>query len=199
MKIVLASSNRGKIAEFNRIFKDLNIEVIPQSDLNISDVPETGSTFIENALIKARHAAKMSGLPALSDDSGLLVTALKNQPGIYSARYAGHHATGQDNIRKLLTELKDVPFEQRNAFFYCVLVLMANPDDPTPIIADGAWHGKILMAPQGEKGFGYDPIFFDESEKLSAAELKPHIKNQISHRGRALHSLLQKMQIRQGK
>jgi len=139
----------------------------------------------------------MSGLPALSDDSGISVVALQNRPGIYSARYAGLNAESEDNIQKLLTELKDVPFDKRDAFFYCVLVFLRNADDPTtPIIAEGIWHGKILLGPQGSQGFGYDPIFFDESHQCSAAELDPLIKNQISHRGKALHLLLQKMKER---
>ncbi|HEX2548541.1 MAG TPA: RdgB/HAM1 family non-canonical purine NTP pyrophosphatase [Gammaproteobacteria bacterium] len=198
MKIVLASSNKGKITEFKRIFSGLEIEVIPQSELHIKDVPETGLTFIENALIKARHASLQSGLPAISDDSGILVEALQNRPGIYSARFAGSHATGDENIQKLLNELKNISLEKRNAFFYCVLVFLSHPEDPTPIIAEGIWQGKILHETRGMKGFGYDPIFYDENEKCSAAELDLNKKNQISHRGKALAALLKKMKEKRG-
>jgi XTP/dITP diphosphohydrolase len=193
MKIVLASNNKGKVREFQEILQDLNIELIPQSALDIPDVEETGLTFIENAILKARHAAKLSGLPAIADDSGLAVKALHGAPGIYSARYAGLPSNSNQNIQKLLHEMQSIPKDQRQAQFHCVLAFLSHADDPTPLITDGIWRGTILAAPRGEGGFGYDPIFFLENENKTAAELPAPVKNKISHRGIALQSFIKLM------
>lgn len=190
MKVVLASHNQGKIREFQALLKNYAIEIIPQAELGVDDIAETGVTFVENALIKARHAARITGLPALADDSGLTVATLKGAPGIYSARYAGEAKASKANIAKLLTELDGLPEEKRRAYFYCVLVFLTHENDPTPLICDGKWHGRILTAPRGEFGFGYDPVFYVPSEGLASAELTPEIKNTLSHRGIALQSLL---------
>jgi XTP/dITP diphosphohydrolase len=189
-KIVLATSNAGKINELAALLQPLQIEVIPQSHFNISDADETGLTYIENAIIKARHAAKLSGLPALADDSGLSVAGLNGRPGIYSARYAGARAASPDNIAKLLAELRDVPDDQRQATFHCVLAFLKSADDPSPLICHGRWHGKILREVSGTGGFGYDPVFYVPTENKSAAELGAELKNQISHRGMALRSFV---------
>jgi len=188
--IVLASNNLGKIKEIKAAFSPLRIEIIPQSDLHIDETDETGSTFIENAILKARYAAKQSGLPAIGDDSGLIVDALLGAPGIYSARYAGPKACANTNIQKLLTELKDIPKEKRNAKFCCVLVYLRTTSDPYPIISHATWKGSILFQPQGEHGFGYDPIFYLPFHHCSAAELPLSEKNQLSHRGQALKQLI---------
>lgn len=195
MKIVFASHNQGKIRELQTLISEshLNWELIPQAELFVDNIPETGLTFVENALLKARHASQVTGLPAIADDSGLEVFALKGAPGIYSARYAGKNATSSANIAKLLEELRFVPEKNRRAAFQCVLVYLNYFDDPTPIISQGTWEGSILQAPQGEQGFGYDPIFFDPIQNSSAAELPLAIKNKISHRGKALNDLLAKM------
>jgi XTP/dITP diphosphohydrolase len=189
-KIVLASSNPGKLEEFSALLQPLDIEVIPQSAFNINDAEETGLTFIENAIIKARHAASISGLPALADDSGLAVDALNGAPGIYSARYAGPLCNSADNIAKLLTELRDVPVENRQAEFHCVLALLASADDPVPIICHSTWRGVVLTTPRGTNGFGYDPVFYIPSLDKSSAELEPTVKNSVSHRSKALQSLI---------
>lgn len=190
MKIVLASNNKGKIREFSELLKDFHCEIIPQAELGVDDVEETGLTFIENALIKARHAAKITGLPALADDSGLAVKALLGAPGIYSARYAGSPTNAANNIIKLLDEMKHIPDNKRQASFHCVLAFMTHAEDPTPIICDGIWQGNILHEPIGENGFGYDPVFYVPSEKKSSAQLPAELKNRISHRGIALQSIL---------
>lgn len=190
VKIILATSNTGKIREFESMVAHLPIQFVLQSSLNIPDANETGLSFVENALIKARHAAKLSGMPAIADDSGLVVKSLEGAPGIYSARYAGEKATAQDNINKLLTAMAAVPEQQRQAYFYCVIVYLTHEQDPTPLICEGQWHGNILTTPHGQEGFGYDPIFFVPTENKSAAELAPHRKNIISHRGQALHKML---------
>jgi XTP/dITP diphosphohydrolase len=189
MKIVLASHNSGKIKELTELLAPLQIELIPQSALGVDDVEETGLSFIENAILKARHAAKITGLPALADDSGLAVDALKGAPGIYSARYAGTNNSA-DNITKLLAELHDVSDENRNAHFHCILAFISHAADPMPLVCAGKWSGVILREPKGEGGFGYDPIFYIPSIKMSAAELPGVIKNKISHRGIALELLL---------
>ncbi|HEY7871661.1 MAG TPA: RdgB/HAM1 family non-canonical purine NTP pyrophosphatase [Rudaea sp.] len=190
MKLVLASGNAGKLGEMREILADLDVELVAQSALGIADAEETASTFVENALLKARHATRLSGLPALGDDSGLCVDALNGAPGLYSARYAGMHGNGTANIAKLLDALRDVPDAQRAAHFHCSVVLLRHADDPTPLIAEGRWHGTILRAPRGANGFGYDPVFLpDDSNELSAAELDADIKNRISHRGLALAKL----------
>jgi len=189
VRLVLASSNAGKLAELRELLGDSGIELVTQGELGVSDADETASTFVENALLKARQAARATGLPALGDDSGLCVDALGGAPGLYSARYAGSHGNSTANIAKLLDALKDVPAAQRTAHFYAVIVLLRHADDPQPIIAEGVWPGLILVAPRGNGGFGYDPVFLDPEYDASAAELDPILKNRISHRGRALTAL----------
>ena len=193
MKVVLASSNAGKIKELQNMLVDLNLTIIPQATLQVSDAAETGLTFVENALLKARHACEQTGLPALADDSGLTVAALKGAPGIYSARYAGEHGDSQANITKLLDVMRDVPLSERQAAYYCVLVFMTHAQDPAPIICEGSWRGEILTAPQGTMGFGYDPIFYLPAAHKTVAELPLALKNQLSHRGHALRKLLKKL------
>ncbi|MEW6992330.1 XTP/dITP diphosphatase [Colwelliaceae bacterium 6441] len=187
--IVLATGNKGKVKELAELLADQQIEVKPQSDFNVPDVEETGTTFVENAIIKARHAAKITGLPAIADDSGLEVDALNGEPGVYSARYAGEDATDQDNNNKLISALKSIPQENRTARFHCVLVFMKHENDPTPIICHGKWEGSIITSPQGEQGFGYDPLFWQEQLQMTSAQLPRDIKNQLSHRGQALKLL----------
>ncbi|MFT4654784.1 MAG: XTP/dITP diphosphohydrolase [Patiriisocius sp.] len=195
-KIVLATGNKGKVAEFSHLFKQYQIKVLPQSDFQVPDVPETGTTFVENAIIKARHAAKLTGLPAIADDSGLVVDALNGAPGIYSARYAAQENGGNpsdiDNCTKLLKALNGNP--DRKAKFLCVLVFMRNANDPTPIICQGEWRGEIATTPFGDGGFGYDPIFYVPCLKHTAAELSKHEKSEISHRAKALIKLMHKLQ-----
>lgn len=193
-KIVLATNNSGKIIELNALLAPLKLDVHPQNEFTNSSAEETGSTFIENAILKARHAASVSGLPAIADDSGLEVDALNGAPGIYSARFAGPDASDQDNIDKLLTELKDIPTAQRTARFHCVLVYMKHADDPTPIVCHGKWEGVITLEQQGRKGFGYDPIFFIPSIDKTSAQLTKEEKNAISHRGKALSQLVTHLQ-----
>jgi len=188
--IVLASSNAGKVREFNQLLGGLQLGVVSQSHFNVADVDETGLTFVENAILKARNAAQHTGLPALADDSGLEVDALHGAPGIYSARYAGAGACDADNLKKLLEALKDVPEQNRGARFQCVLVYLRHALDPTPLIYQGTWEGRILPEARGSSGFGYDPVFFVPTHALSAAELTPQIKNSLSHRGQALRQLL---------
>ena len=192
-KIVLATSNRGKLAEMQPILADTGLALIAQSELGVDDAIEDGRTFIENALIKARHAAAITGLPALADDSGLIVDALHGAPGLISARYAGAHGDAAGNIAKLLGELSGVPERQRSARFYSLILLLRHADDPQPLIAEGFWEGRILDAPRGKEGFGYDPVFFDPALGLGAAELAADIKNRVSHRGRALAVLRERL------
>ena len=190
MKLVLASGNAGKLAELRDLLAGSGVELIAQSELGIGDAEETGSTFVENAILKARHAARASGMAALADDSGLCVDALGGAPGLYSARYAGVHGDNAANNVKLLRELDGVPDAQRAAHFTCVLALLRRADDPDPIIATGRWPGRVLHAPRGEHGFGYDPVFLpDDGGGLGSAELQPALKNRISHRGQALAML----------
>ena len=189
-RLVLASGNRGKLHELRELVAPTGFELIAQSDLGVEDAEETGATFIENALLKARHAARATGLPALADDSGLLVDALDGEPGLRSARYAGRHGDAPANNVLLLERLRDIPDVQRGAHFYCVLVLLRSANDPQPLIAEDVWHGRILSVPRGAQGFGYDPVFFDQEQKMSAAELDPMLKNRISHRGRAIKRML---------
>lgn len=191
--LVLASHNKGKLAELQKMLGD-HFEVHSVVEFSSIEPEETGLSFIENAILKARHAAKVSGLPALADDSGLAVDALKGAPGIYSARYAG---TGGDqaNNEKLLDALKDVPEAHRGAQFICALALVRHELDPTPIICEGIWQGSILFAPQGQNGFGYDPLFWVEREQCSSAELNPEQKNQMSHRAKAMALLKQRLAI----
>ncbi|MCZ8114260.1 MAG: RdgB/HAM1 family non-canonical purine NTP pyrophosphatase [Lysobacteraceae bacterium] len=186
MKVVLASGNKGKLAELGELLAGAGLELVPQGALGIADPVEDGHTFVENALIKARNAARISGLPALADDSGLIVDALGGAPGLISAHYAGVHGDAKGNIAKLLGELRGVPAEHRTARFYCCLVLLRHAEDPQPLIAEGEWPGLILYAPRGSGGFGYDPVFFDPAKGLGAGEMPPEQKNPISHRGRAL-------------
>ena len=183
-ELVLASNNKGKLAELQAMLGD-SITVRPQSDFTDIEAEETGLTFVENALIKARHAARVSGLPALADDSGLAVDALGGAPGIYSARYAGGGGDAANNA-KLLEALKDVPDTERGAQFICALALLRHAEDPIPLICEGAWQGRILHAPSGEHGFGYDPLFWVPERDCSSAELSPQEKNQLSHRARAM-------------
>ena len=189
-KIVLASGNPGKVREINKLFSGCGIEVVPQSDFNVPEVAETGTTFVENAIIKARHAAECSGLPAIADDSGIEVDALNARPGVYSARYAGEGASDTDNNNKMLEELKDVPEEERTARYQCLIVFMRDHTDPVPIITQGSWEGRILDAPRGEGGFGYDPIFYVPTHGCSGGELPLEEKNKISHRAQALNAML---------
>jgi XTP/dITP diphosphohydrolase len=186
-KIVLASSNPGKIREIQAMLADHPI--VPQSDFAIGDAEETGTTFVENAIIKARHASLNSKLPAIADDSGLVVDALDGAPGVLSARYAGTGSSDLDNLQKLIRELDGVPEAQRNARFICVLVFMQHAADPTPVIAQGVWEGKILTQPAGSNGFGYDPVFWVPTHRCASAELPPEVKNALSHRGQALRAL----------
>jgi XTP/dITP diphosphohydrolase len=186
-QIVLASSNPGKIREIEAMLP--NITVLPQSQFVQSEAEETGLTFVENALLKARHAAQHCHLPVLADDSGLAVDILNGEPGIYSARYAGVDASDQENNDRLLLELAGVPFEERTARFICVIVMIEHADDPVPLIAQGVWEGKILLHPQGVNGFGYDPLFWMPNHDCSSAELPPDVKNTLSHRGQALRLL----------
>ncbi len=195
-KIVLASGNPGKLREFSTLFSPLNFTVVPQSEFDIAAVEESGQTFIENAIIKARHAAQQSGLPALADDSGLEVDYLKGAPGIYSARYAGADASDNDNLRALLTALDEVPQAQRTARYQCVLVLMRHADDPTPLIAQAHWEGRILTTPEGDGGFGYDPVFWVPEMHCSAAQLTPEQKQALSHRGKAMQQLIAALKTR---
>ncbi len=197
-KIVLATGNQGKVKELASLLAKHNIEIVPQSDFNVSDVAETGTTFVENAIIKARHAAKITGLPAIADDSGLEVDALNGAPGVYSARYAGdigENPSDDDNTNKLLSALKNIPDEQRSARFHCVLVYMKHENDPTPIICHGVWQGSISREKQGEQGFGYDPVFWQQALQMSSAQLPRDIKNKLSHRGQALAQLVKKLPV----
>ncbi|EKO3492190.1 XTP/dITP diphosphatase [Vibrio fluvialis] len=190
-KIVLATGNQGKVRELADLLADFGFDVVAQSEFNVSEVAESGTTFIENAIIKARHAAKETGLPAIADDSGLEVDYLGGAPGVYSARYAGEDASDQQNLEKLLDAMKDVPEAQRSARFHCVLVLMRHENDPTPLVCHGKWEGRILTQAHGSNGFGYDPIFFVPEENCASAQLEPMRKKQLSHRGQALKKLFQ--------
>lgn len=189
-KIVLASGNKGKVREINQILARLDIEVVPQSDFDVPEIEETGLTFVENAILKARNAAKHTGLPAIADDSGLEVDALLGAPGIYSARYAGPDTDDTRNLQKVLLALEGLPEAERSARFQCLLVYMEHDLDPTPIICQGTWEGRITTAPAGENGFGYDPIFFVPDHGCTSAQLSPEEKNRLSHRGQALQELL---------
>ena len=196
-KIVLATGNKGKVTELADMLSPLHIDIIPQSEFAVADVAETGTTFVENAIIKARHAARITGLPVIADDSGLAVDALGGAPGIYSARYAEINGKLHDNqpkdsqnIHALLSAMQSIPASQRQARFICLLVLMRHAEDPTPIICQGSWHGSIIEQPSGEGGFGYDPVFWVDQHQCTAAQLSRAQKNSLSHRGQALRQLL---------
>ncbi|WP_441002866.1 XTP/dITP diphosphatase [Pseudocolwellia agarivorans] len=191
--VVLATGNQGKVKELSNLLAQHAIEVVPQSNFNVPEVPETGTTFVENAIIKARHAAKITGLPAIADDSGLEVDALNGAPGVYSARYAGENATDTDNTDKLLNALSNVPTAERTARFHCVLVYMKHAEDPTPIICHGVWEGSITTEKLGEQGFGYDPVFWQDEQQMTSAQLPRDLKNSLSHRGQALALLVKEL------
>ena len=189
-RIVLATGNPGKVREINQLLENSGFEILPQSDFGTPEAEETGLTFVENAILKARNAARHSTLPAIADDSGIEVDALKGAPGIYSARFAGTGSSDEENVNKLLEILKEVPETQRTARFQCVMVYMRHAEDPTPLIFQGTWEGHILTEPKGENGFGYDPVFHVPQHECSAAELDPDTKNAMSHRGQALRQLV---------
>ncbi|WP_427977891.1 RdgB/HAM1 family non-canonical purine NTP pyrophosphatase [Agarivorans sp.] len=193
-KVVLATGNPGKVAELSDLLKPLNKQIIAQSEFNIEDAAETGTTFVENAIIKARHAARITGLAAIADDSGLAVDYLNGAPGLYSSRYAGEQASDHDNLVKLLAALEGVPEAQRGAEFHCVLVYLRHADDPAPLICHGKWRGRITTQVHGEGGFGYDPIFWVEQQQATSAQLSKAEKNALSHRGMALRQLLTQME-----
>lgn len=188
-RLVLASSNIGKLREFNALLGGLEFEVLPQSQFNVPEAAETGLSFVENAILKARNATECTRLPALADDSGLEVDALDGAPGIYSARYAGAGASDEGNLRKLLAELRDIPEAMRTARFQCVIAFLRHARDPMPLLAQGTWEGRILFEPAGTNGFGYDPVFFVPTHGCSSAELDPSVKNALSHRAQALRAL----------
>ena len=189
-EIVLASNNPGKVREIAQLLATLDLSVLPQSQFDVPDVEETGLTFVENAILKARNAARKTGLATIADDSGLEVDALNGAPGIHSSRYAGVGSSDQANLDKLLQALTDVPQGDRRARFQCLMVYLAHEHDPTPLICQGTWEGRILFEPRGDNGFGYDPVFFVPTHNCSSAELPPEIKNELSHRGQALRTLV---------
>lgn len=192
---VLASGNAGKLREINAVLGPLGCAVRPQAEWQVPEAEENGATFLENALAKARQAARYTRMPALADDSGLLVPALRGEPGIYSARYAGRAASDADNVRRLLEKMEDLTGADRRAYFYCCIVLLDSADDPAPLMATARWYGEILHAPRGTNGFGYDPVFAvaGGTEQYSAAELTLEAKQRISHRGQALQSLVRQL------
>jgi XTP/dITP diphosphohydrolase len=194
-QIVLASSNPGKLREINEMLADSNIEVIPQSEFNVSDVEETAHSFVENALLKARHASVQSGLPAIADDSGIAIDALQGRPGIYSARYAGEGASDEENLWKLIKEVETLPENDRAARFVCLMVYLRHTDDPMPVITQGEWQGIAITEPKGENGFGYDPMFYLPEYQCTSAELTSDTKNKLSHRGQALRALVEKLKL----
>ncbi|MBT0723546.1 RdgB/HAM1 family non-canonical purine NTP pyrophosphatase [Rosenbergiella sp. S61] len=189
--VVLATGNAGKVSELAGLLRDFGLTITAQTELGVGSVEETGLTFIENALIKARHASRVTGLPAIADDSGLAVDALQGAPGIYSARYAGEGSSDTDNLARLLAAMQDVPDDQRQAAFHCVLVYLAHADDPTPIVCYGRWPGVITRQPRGQEGFGYDPIFYIPEQQKCAAEMSKAEKAALSHRGQALQQLME--------
>lgn len=192
-QVVLASNNQGKVREVGQILADLKLQILPQGDLGVEEVPETGTTFVENAIIKARHAAEVTGLAAIADDSGLVVDALHGEPGVWSARYAGPGAGDQANLDKVMSELGDTPNGQRSARFMCVMVYMRHAADPVPVIAQGVWEGTIATEAAGDNGFGYDPVFWVPQQGCTSAQLSAEHKNALSHRGQALRLLVAAM------
>lgn len=196
--LVLASGNSGKLKEFNQLLSPLGLDVRPQAEFGVHDVEETGLTFVENALLKAREASRVSGLPALADDSGLEVDALNGAPGIYSARYAGEPKSDERNNEKLLAALSECAEGQRTARYWCVLVYLRHAEDPVPVIVQRSWEGEVLAHPRGEGGFGYDPLFWLPDQGMSVAELPSETKNRLSHRGRALHTLVDILKVAHG-
>ena len=194
MKLILASGNAGKLAELRDLLGDAGIDLHAQSEFGVEDAEETGRTFVENAILKARHAARATGLPALGDDSGLCVDALDGAPGLYSARYSGGHGNSDANIDKLLSKLHGVADEARTGRFVCVLALVRHAEDPMPLVAEGIWEGRILHARTGSNGFGYDPVFFSPAHGCGAAELPAETKNRDSHRGIALAKLQERLE-----
>jgi len=197
-QLVLASSNTGKLREFQNLLGELSITVTPQSEFNVADADETGLSFVENAIIKARNACVHTQLPSVADDSGLEVDALDGAPGIYSARFGGEHGNDANNNAQLLSALSEVPTQQRQSRYQCVLVFMRHAKDPTPIICQGSWEGSIIEAPRGSEGFGYDPLFWAPEHRCSAAELPKKVKNSISHRAKAMQMLLAELRLRFG-
>lgn len=196
MKVVLASSNKGKLRELSALLAPLGYDVVTQNTLGIDTPPETGDTFAANALLKARHAAALSNLPALADDSGIEVDALGGRPGVYSARYAGEGASDQDNLLKMLAETQGIPESKRTARYQCVIAFVSTAEDPDPILAKGTWEGTLISQPRGLGGFGYDPIFVPGGFDRTAAEFDPAQKNSLSHRGQALRALMDQLQNR---
>jgi len=194
-KIVLASGNKGKLREFSELFAPMDIEVVPQSAFDVPEAEETGLTFVENAIIKARNACEHTGLPAIADDSGIEVDYLLGAPGIYSARYAGSDASDEDNLNALLSALNGVPEKERVARYQCLLVMMRHSKDPTPLICQADWEGHILSSARGDGGFGYDPIFWVAAENCSAAQLTSEQKHAISHRGKAIRQFIREFQL----
>jgi len=192
-KLVIASGNQGKLRELAALLEPLDYDVHTQAEFDVPDVPETGTTFVENAIIKARHAAQLTGLPAVADDSGIEVDALDGAPGVYSARFSAPNATDEKNNALLVEKLRDVPEEQRTARYRAVIVYMKHAKDPSPIICEGSWEGRIVLEPRGEGGFGYDPYFFVPTHGCTSAELTAEVKNSLSHRGQALRQLVEKL------
>lgn len=192
-RVVLASNNPGKLREIKAIFRDLDFELAPQSDFNVPGVAETGDSFLANALLKARHAARHCGLPAMADDSGIEVDVLDGAPGIYSARYAGAGASDEANVQLLLRNVAATGAQKPAARFKCAMVYVRSEDDPAPVIAEGSWKGFIVAEPKGKNGFGYDPVFYVPDHHCTSAQLPPDVKNRISHRARALHELCVKL------
>ena len=192
-EVILASNNKGKVKEINAVLAELSIKVTPQAEFNVEEAEETGLSFVENALIKARNAAQHTNHPAIADDSGIEVPALKGAPGIYSARYAGVGASDEENLNKLINNIQDLPEEDRVAQFVCVFVYMRHANDPIPVSSQGIWKGTLLTEAKGKNGFGYDPIFLVPTHNCTSAELSPEVKNQLSHRGQALRQLVSLM------
>ena len=192
-ELVLASDNRGKLKELTALLSDSGFSVVGQGTLGVTPAEETGATFVENAILKARNAALQTGRPAIADDSGLEVNALNGAPGVYSARFAGDHASDSDNVTKLLSRLEKIPWEDRNARFRCLMVYLRRADDPAPLICEGTWSGVVTQAPSGHNGFGYDPVFWVPDEGCTAAELDSERKNGLSHRARALRMLMERL------